>query len=659
MRYRALAVVLGLACAGPALAEGPDDVAARFGARVSIQGASLSPDGTKLAMIVPMGDGQRLEIADLVAGGVPRPILGDPRSDQRLVSCRWVTDSRLFCQVRIEADDVGTLVSYSRMIAINADGTNAKVVIARSTERTLYFGANGGGVIDWTGPKPGQVLMTRQYVPEITTGTRLASDAEGLGVDAIDVNTLDRSQAEPPRPAAAEYLTDGLGHVRIMGLERQNSTNYATGKYDYYYRKKDARGWLPLAHMDGSEAQRVAGFEPVAVDPAQDVVYGFDSTDDGFKQLVSIRLDGSGTRAAVLTRHDVDVDELVTIGRQRRVIGASYATERRTIEYSDAALGRLDVALGKALPNHPGISFIDASADESRLLLVAGSDTDPGTLYRFDKATHHLEQILSLRPELEGMTLAQMEPISFPAADGTMIPGYLTLPPTGPRKGIPAIVMPHGGPSDRDQWGFDWLVQYFAARGYAVLQPNYRGSAGYGAGWFQHNGFQSWRTAIGDIDDGGRWLVAQGIAAPGKLAIVGWSYGGYAALQSGVTEPGLFKAIVAVAPVTDLENLRAQAMHYSNGALVDKMIGNGDHVRSGSPARHAEAFAAPVLLFHGTRDLNVAVDQSRDMADRLRKAAKPVDYVEFKGLNHQLDSAAARSELLSRSDAFLRKALGL
>lgn len=121
--------------------------------------------------------------------------------------------------------------------------------------------------------------------------------------------------------------------------------------------------------------------------------------------------------------------------------------------------------------------------------------------------------------------------------------------------------------------------------------------------------------------------MARGIAAPGKLAIVGWSYGDYAALQS--------------------------------GAVADRMIGQGDHVLAGSPARHAEAIRVPVLLFHGTRDQNVAVEQSRDMADRLRKAGKDVDYVEFKGQNHQLDSAAARTGLLSRSDAFLRRALGI
>jgi dipeptidyl aminopeptidase/acylaminoacyl peptidase len=317
------------------------------------------------------------------------------------------------------------------------------------------------------------------------------------------------------------------------------------------------------------------------------------------------------------------------------------------------------VALEKALPGHPGVYFVDSSADESKLLLFAASDTDPGMFYMFDKATHQLGQVLPVRPELQGVAMGEMKPITYTATDGTKIPAYLTLPPGSSGKNLPAIVMPHGGPSARDEWGFDWLVQYFATRGYAVIQPNYRGSAGYGADFYQHNGFRSWRTAIGDVNDAGRWLVAQGIAAPSKLAIFGWSYGGYAALQTSVLDPALYKAIVAVAPVTDLQHLGEESRDYANHKLVLQEIGEGPQVVEGSPARNAGRIIAPVLMFHGDKDQNVDVEESKFMAEKLRDAGKQVDLVIFPGLDHQLPSAEARTRLLSQSDAFLRKALRL
>jgi dipeptidyl aminopeptidase/acylaminoacyl peptidase len=237
------------------------------------------------------------------------------------------------------------------------------------------------------------------------------------------------------------------------------------------------------------------------------------------------------------------------------------------------------------------------------------------------------------------------------------VPGYLTLPAGVENpKGLPAIVLPHGGPSARDEWGFDWLSQFYAARGYAVLRPNFRGSAGYGDAWLQQNGFKSWRTAIGDVLDAGRWLISEGIADPAKLSVVGWSYGGYAALQSAVTEPGFFKAVIAIAPVTDLEQLKEEWRGWSNFRVESSWIGEGLHVREGSPARHADKIKVPVLMFHGTLDRNVSINQSRTMDARLEKAGVKHQLVTFEGLDHYLEDSHARTEMLRKSDEFLQAA---
>ena len=254
--------------------------------------------------------------------------------------------------------------------------------------------------------------------------------------------------------------------------------------------------------------------------------------------------------------------------------------------------------------------------------------------------------------------MGKMKPVTFPASDGTQIPGYLTLPPGSEGKNLPAIVLPHGGPSARDYWGFDYIVQFFAARGYAVLQPNYRGSSGYGEAWFGKNGYQAWDVAIDDVNDAGRWLVSEGIADPGQLAIAGWSYGGYAALQSQVVAPDLYKAVVAIAPVTDLAYLRDDAREYTTSRLREEQLGDGPHIDAGSPRRHAERFAAPVALFHGTLDINVDVRHSRGMAEALKDKGKQVTYREYEELQHDLGDSKVRAEMLTDIDAFLSQALG-
>jgi dipeptidyl aminopeptidase/acylaminoacyl peptidase len=220
------------------------------------------------------------------------------------------------------------------------------------------------------------------------------------------------------------------------------------------------------------------------------------------------------------------------------------------------------------------------------------------------------------------------------------------------------VVLPHGGPSARDEWGFDWLPQFLAARGYAVIQPNYRGSSGFGDGWQNGNGFRNWRTAIGDIADSARYLAKQGIADPNRIAILGWSYGGYAALQAAAVEPSLFKAVVAIAPVTDLGMLKGDFADYSSDRITREFIGSGVHIEEGSPLRQARRVQAPVLLVHGDKDLNVKVDHSRRMDAALRGAGRKSELIEFAGLDHQLEDSDARALMLTRIGTLLADTIG-
>jgi dipeptidyl aminopeptidase/acylaminoacyl peptidase len=634
----------------------PADPAAAFGARASIESISLSPSGRRLAYVAPaQGQGSRLFTVDLDSGESRQTTSVDGRS-QRLGGCGWVSDERLVCRIFAITDRPGTVVGVSRLVALDRDGGNVRVLGQSESFYQRWASLWGGTVIDWLPGDDGAVLMGQQFVPEQRAGTSIERRENGYGVVRIDTRTLQSRRVEAPRLHAAEYISDGSGRVRIMGMQPpRGETGMAGDTINYLYRAAGSNDWRPLGSYNVMTRE---GFNPVAVDPALDVVYGFQKL-DGRAALYRTRLDGSGARELVASHEAVDVDDLIRIGRKGRVVGVSFATERRQAIYFDPEIKALAEQLSGALPGLPLVDIVDSSQDESKLLIFAGSDRDPGRYYIYDKQSRQLAEIMLARPQLEGARLAEMRPVRYRAADGTMVPAYLTLPPEGTRRGLPAIVMPHGGPGARDEWGFDWLVQFFASRGYAVLQPNFRGSAGYGDEWFQRNGFQSWRTAVGDVNDAGRWLVAEGIADPARLAIVGWSYGGYAALQANVLDPALFKATVAIAPVTDLHLLKEDGRFWTSFRNLRDFIGAGPHVREGSPAQNAAAIRTSVLMFHGDLDRNVPVAQARLMHERLQAAGGRSELILYPGLDHHLQDGTARADLLRRSDAFLRAALGM
>ncbi len=605
--------------------------AARFGAMEAVEDIALSPNGSQIAFLSPStAMGNDLYVVGTGEGAQPRRILRASGAPERLNWCRFKTEARIICRMSGRAGVGASVFGFSRLVALDAAGGN---VIALSTDRERP--AYGGQMVDWLPDDPEHVLIL--------------NPAGNL----VRVNvTNDREEGVVLRGRAATglsgYLTDGHGNVRIMLSTGIVADANASSTDRYYYRSGEGDQWHPLS-INNSNVDD--GFRPSVVDAANNRVLGFMKV-DGFDTVVAMPLDGSGTGTSIFARPGVEADTMVISGPYRRVVGVSFATNRRQSEYFDPQIATMVRALSRVLGAR-AVTMVDETTDEGMRLIYAGSDNDAGRYYLFNPAARSLRPLLAVRPQLEGVALSNVRDVQYPAADGTMIPGYLTLPPgRDSAAGLPAIVMPHGGPSSRDEGGFDWLPQFFAAQGYAVLQPNYRGSSGYGDAWYLDNGFQSWRTAVGDVTDAGRWLVAQGADAS-KLSIVGWSYGGYAALQSGVIAPDLFRAIVAIAPVSDLGQLRQEEGRGLYGRARRDFIGQGPHVADGSPARHAAQITAPVLMFHGTLDTNVDIEQGRTMRRALTEAGKRVELVEYEGLEHSLTTSEARRDMLGRIAAFL------
>jgi dienelactone hydrolase len=637
------------------------DAAAAFGSRVDIQSLRLSPDGMNVLFVTPIpGQGGVVYTQSLLPGAKAKVAFYADGKPYRMQGCNWVSNDRLVCEVYGIIRGQGGFTLYgllpiSRKMAVNADGTKPQQLGVQQSQDRTSMALQDSAIIDWLPDQDGSLLMARVYLPVVHQESLAGNkDITGLGVDLVDTRTGAAKQIVPPRQNASGYISDGRGTVRIV--VETNPKLAGDPESVYLYRLQGSEEWHELSRYD---SVRMTGFRPEAVDHDLNIAYGFKKLDGRFA-LYSMSLDGSLTLKLVYSRPDVDLDSLARIGRRNRVIGVSYSTDVQSTEFFAPDIKDLLQQVHQALPKDPLISVVDSSADENKLLLFASSDNDPGAYYILDRQARSLKRFLGTRARLEGVTLAHVKSITYPAADGQMIPAYLTLPPgVDNPKGLPAIVMPHGGPSSRDQWGFDWLAQFYAARGYVVLQPEFRGSSGFGDGWFLQNGFKSWDVAVGDIVAAGHWLVSSGTADPAKLGIVGWSYGGYAALQSAVVDPTLFKAIVAIAPVTDLSALVSEHGLWSNYFELSDFVGGGPKMKDGSPINHPDKFKQPVILFHGTFDRNVSVEESKHMAAVLKAAGAQCDLVIYEDHDHQLEDSDVRMDMLRKSDAVLRHAFGM
>jgi len=639
------------------------DAAAAFGARVDIEQLRLSPDGTSVAFVKPVaGQGGVVYTTGIAPGSKAKVAFYADGKPLRLQGCSWVSNERLVCSVYGVIRDKSRFamagpLPVTRLEAVNADGSKPQTLSAPQSQYTPAFALSDSAVIDWLPDQNGSVLMARAHLPNSHPGTMIGTNEQtGLGVDLVDTVTGIGKEVIAPRDSAFGYLTDGRGTVRIVGERNSTPGGMTRPELTFLYRAPGSDDWHELSRYNSSD---MTGFAPVAVDHDLNIAYGWKKL-NGRMALYSMSLDAAPKLNLVYARPDVDLENLVRIGRNNRVVGVSFSTDQRGTEWFAPEIKELVGALHQALPKEPLVGVVDASVDENTLLIYASSDNDPGAYYILNRQAHSLKRFLGTRARLEGVTLAHVQAISYPASDGQMIPAYLTLPPgVDTPKGLPAIVMPHGGPSARDHWGFDWLAQFYAVRGYAVLQPNFRGSSGYGDAWYLHNGFKSWDTAIGDVVDAGRYLVSSGIADPAKLGIVGWSYGGYAALQSVAVDPTVFKAIVAIAPVTDLSALVSEHGFWSDYFQVSDFVGGGPHMHDGSPINHVDKFKQPVLLFHGTLDRNVSYEESRRMADALKAAGAQVELVTYEDRDHNLEDSEVRTDMLRKSDAFLRHAFGM
>ncbi len=374
----------------------------------------------------------------------------------------------------------------------------------------------------------------------------------------------------------------------------------------------------------------------------------------------------TGKESPLFANEKYDVDDSLEDPWTGRVIGVAFADDKLEYLYFDPAMEKLQRGLEVAFP---GLSVHAVSWDlaKDKLIVMVDGPRQPTAYYYLNRTTHEATQLASTYPNLDEADLGEMKPWPYKARDGLDIPAYLTLPPGKAPKNLPVVIMPHGGPGARDMLAFDWMSQFFANRGYAVLQPNFRGSTGYGQK-FEEAGYGQWGLKMqDDVTDGVKKLIADGIADPKRICIVGASYGGYAALAGAAFTPDLYACAVSFAGVSDIgKMLRSDATDYgANSWAVSEMnrsVGdrydNSGQLAATSPAKHADAIKCPVLLLHGAGDTTVRIDQSEAMRDALQAAHKSVQYVRFEGDSHYMLLADTRIRVLKEAEAFLKKNIG-
>lgn len=387
----------------------------------------------------------------------------------------------------------------------------------------------------------------------------------------------------------------------------------------------------------------------------------------GFDQLREMDFEGNISRP-ILSRDDADIDQVI-MDADRVVHGVRYSGNVPSYEFFDEKLNE-DLETLVDSVSFTAVELIDWSKDWRYLLLKFEGQMSSGAYIRYDRDTRQSLAIGQARPAIPSEALGEIISIKYPAQDGLKIPAIVTFPPKsdiGKPSKLPLIVMPHGGPETYDAVGFDWMAQYFANRGYLVLQPNFRGSAGHGAN-FVHAGNGEWGGKMqDDVTDGVKALVNDGFADPDRVCIAGASYGGYSALAGGAFTPDLYKCVVAIAPVSDLNLMmknekRDRGKHHWAINYWEERMADGDarkeKLKSISPVNFADNFQAPVLLLHGKDDTVVPMRQSEVMNKALKRAKKDVEFIKLRGEDHWLSTSKTRLATLKAMDEFIEQHIG-
>ena len=593
----------------------------------------LSPDGEKIAARVAIDGVQRLVIKPVFQSGGNPVAIGVGEND--LNWWRWVNEDWLVAGTGGVSSVRGDEWYVRRAIGIEA---------ATGEVRPLLFNEAAQGADD-------VLWIARDGTPRILLALQksvFSNEPEFWPeVVEVDVSTVRSKRVVRSREGVMDWYADGAGTVR-MGIgysDREQSSRLL-------YRQSDGSGFRTVDRAKRKKDERLTVPALFLADPGRALT--FDDA-DGFTALYELDLETLALGKKVFGVPGHDVRGLIADATGAGLAGIGFVDDSRRVRWIDPKLAEVQAALDKAVGDRRA-TIESLSRDRNRMIVHVGGADRPGAYYFFDTGVGAMQLYAHSNVRLKNARLAPVRTIRYRARDGLEIPAVLTLPVGREAKGIPLILMPHGGPRARDSEEWDWWVQFLADRGYAVVQPNYRGSTGYGTA-FEDRGEGEWGLKMqDDLNDAVAHLAAEGIVDPKRVCIVGGSYGGYAAMRGAQRDGSLFRCAVSFAGVSDLGHLARSDRNSLFRRTRDSFLRDqAPDFKSVSPINFADQFSAPILLVHGKKDLVVPVRQSREMAERLEKAGKPFEYLEQPEADHHFSREQDRREFLERLEAFLQR----
>lgn len=544
----------------------------------------INPDGTKVAALSRYKEHLNLYVIDLAT---KKPVMLTGLTDRDVRGVHWVNNTRLtFTTVK---DGYWT----GGLFAIDADGRNSRALVKHDDRQAEYLAPYGNS--------ENEILVVSNQ------RMQLLSDVCRLNVDTGAIKIVKMNPGN-----VREWLVDHKGEVRLGAGTKDAGKSRFLLSYDNKTKKwKELKTW---AFEEGS-------LELLAFHADNQHAYVLSNLGRNTAAIMLLDANTGALSEPLFEDPVYDAGSVLLSRKTHELLGFSIERERDEIQWVAPRLQDLQKQLDLELPDtHNYIS--SSSKDQSKVVVNAASDRDPGTFYFFNVEAMTLEKLVSRKPWIKPAQMAEMRPITYTARDGLTIHGYLSIPANTEAKNLPLIVNPHGGPWVRDSWGYNPEVQFLASRGYAVFQMNFRASTGYGRKHL-NAGYGQWGRAMqNDITDGVQWLIQQGMVDPDRIAIYGASYGGYASMAGLAFTPELYRCGVNYVGVTDVK-LLLQTMPESWKLLAnyeleimtktDKAI-----LEASSPLHNADKIRVPVFFAYGERDDRV----DREHGTKLRAILK-------------------------------------